>query len=257
MKYFVLVFIFFATFVHAKEIWNKEVFIHGVLDNELQLQSSSKLFDLATLANRPNLYGIGLLENLQGEVQIFDSDIFISSIDSKGQVKVDKNFDKKIPFFVYTFVPDWVKIKIPSTIYNKNQFEDFLEETIKEYGISKFQTFPFMIEGEIKTMNYRIYSYLNNDRLTCENGMCSYQPKQIQSNKKYISLTKYKTIINTPVKILGFYSLKHGIVTEKSKYTNLNFIYQNQTIAGHVRNMMIGENMILKLPKVEITNGKQ
>lgn len=138
-------------------------------------------------------------------------------------------------------------------MYNKQQFVEYLEETAKEHGISTFHPFPFLLEGKIKATNYRIFSYKQNDLIEGYGGTCACDLKEGSKSLKikHIRATKTDTLLHTPISIVGFYAPSRGVITDQYSYVYMNFITKNKLIAGHNQKLMIGENMILKLPNVE------
>jgi len=249
-KLFIL--IYFFTNLFANDIWDQKIYSFGNLMTNLKYTNMDKTKTLNNIKNKTSLYGIGLVQNLQGEILIFNSKPYISYMKNK-KIKIDNSFNKKASFLIYANIPKWVSFKVPNTIYNKKQFEEYLEELADEYGIDTYKPFPFLLEGSIKANNYRILTYNTNDNISCQNGTCAYKPKDEKkgSKKKYISSTFNNTMLDTPIKILGFYSFKRGIVTEQYSYTNMNFITYDNKLSGHCKKIMLGKNMILKLPKIQ------
>ena len=249
-KLFLFILLFNTLF--ANEIWDKKVYSFGDLTSLLEYQPTNNSIDLENIQNKNSLYAIGLLENLQGEIQIFNQQPYITSMSNKW-IKFDKTFHKKASFLVYSNVQQWQSFKVPNTIYTEKQFEEYLDKTADEYGINTYQPFPFLLEGNIKANEYRIFTFNKNDAIRCTTGTCSYKPKDEKdaSSKKYISSTFQDAMVNTPVTILGFHSLQRGQITHKYSYMNMNFITKDKQIAGHCNRIMIGENMVLKLPKIK------
>ncbi len=237
----------------AQNLWDQKVYTLGEVERSLNYDGYGETFFLKKLEKSPSLYAIGLKEHLQGEILIIDSDVMISSVKKNGKLSITKNLNLNASFLVYANVPKWVSFKIPSHVYTKKQFEEYLNETADEYGIDTYEPFPFLIEGKIKANEYRIFTHNPNDTITTYGGTCAcdLEDKKESSKKKYIPLSINKTMTNKAVMILGFHTLKRGSITEPYSYTNMNFATKSKTVAGHCKNIMIGENMVLKLPKIK------
>ncbi len=248
----VLALILIVSNFFANEIWDQKVYSFGNLTSLLEYQQTNQTIDLNKIKNKNSLYAIGLVENLQGEIQIFNQQPYITSMSHKW-IKFDKTFNKKASFLLYSNVPQWATFKVPNTIYTEKQFEEYLDNIAHEYGINTYKPFPFILEGNIKANEYRIFTYNKNDSIRCSTGTCSFKPQDEKqaSSKKYISSTFQDTMLNTPVTILGFHSLQRGEITHKYSYMNMNFITKDKQIAGHCNRIMIGEDMVLKLPKIK------
>lgn len=248
----ILVIFLFIPPVYANEKWDQKVYYHGHMDTLFNSNGISETFNISKLQSFENLYAIGLLEHLQGEVLVIDLKSYITKIDNTQKLTLQKTLANEVSFISYSIVPQWKSVKIPSYIYNKKQFEEFLEEAADEHGIDTYKPYPFMIEGTLKANKYRVLTHKPQDTIRCETGSCSYNPDGVinKSKPKYIKLSKYSTALNQKVKILGFYSPKRGVITEKNSYLNMNFIDSRHQTSGHILNMMLGKDMKLLLPKI-------
>lgn len=248
-----LILLSFSLALCADGIWEQKVYSFGNLSQTIQYEGYGETFPMKYIKNKKSLYAIGLSKHLKDEIQIFDSKPYIASVQKGGGLQITETLNKDAAFIVYAKVPQWVSFKIPGTIYNKKQFEEFLEQTADEYGIDTYEPFPFLVEGKIKANKYRVFTHSPSEAIytfsasctTCNIGAQKEQPK-----KKQLPSSLQSTILNTPVTILGFYSFKRGNITEEHSYTNMNFITKDKKTAGHCKNIMLGENMTLKLPKI-------
>lgn len=190
---------------------------------------------LDSLSQKKNLYAIGAMENLRGEVQIFDSEPFNSVVDTK-EIVLDKTFEKKAALLVYAQVPNWQNIEIPAEIDSSTKLEEFIIQKAKDNAIDLAKPFPFLIEGEIESLEWHVIDWPEND--TVHNHQ---KHKEAGANGK----------LNTSlVDVLGFYSAKHkGVFTHHSTNMHMHFKTQDGFLAGHVDNLILGNKMILKLPR--------
>jgi len=251
MKLLFLSFVLLSS-VFSNGFWNEKVHSFGNLPEVLKYQDKADTISLQNLKSKAHIYGVGILDQLQGEILIIDSKPLISKLHQNGSATIEKSFAHNASFLVYAEVPRWIEDKIPSTIYNKQQFVEYLEEMAKENGISTFKPFPFIIEGKIKANRYRIFSHRESDTISGYDGTCACDLREEQTKRtKYKTKTIYDTVLSTPLKIIGFYSPKRGIITDEYSYTYMNFLSERKKLVGNVQKMMIGENMVLKLPKIE------
>lgn len=249
--YKIILFLFLNSFIYGTNVWNAKVYTFGNFEEVLKYQGSGDSINLKQLKKTPYLYGIGLTEFFQNEILILDGKAFISSVKNE-KIKIDNSFKHQASFLVYTKVPQWISYKIPSNIYTKKQFEEFLEELAQEEGIDTYEPFAFMLEGNVKASRYRVFSHNPNDTIITNRGTCASckeEEKKEGSKKRYLSSTLYSTIQEKKVTILGFYSNQKGVITTNNSYTNMNFLAKDQRISGHMLNMMIGKDMVVKLPK--------
>lgn len=247
----IILFLLFNSFIYSADIWDGKVHTFGNLEEVLKYQGSGDSISLKQFQNKQNIYALGLTEFLQNEVVILDNEAFISSVKNK-KVQIDKSLKHQVSFLVYAKVLKWKSYKVPHNIYTKKQFEEFLEELAEEEGIDTYEPFPFLLEGEIKASRYRVFSHNKNDAIITSIGTCAScneEEKKEGTKKRYLSSTLYQTIQNKQGTILGFYSNQRGVITNKDSYTNMNFILDNKRLSAHMLNMMVGKNMVVKLPK--------
>ncbi len=190
---------------------------------------------LDSLSSKENLYALGAVENLNGEIQIFDGNAFNSMLNNK-DVIIDSSFDKKAALLVYAQVEEWQSISLPKEIISKEQLEQFVMSNAKSLGIDTEQPFPFLIEGKVESLNWHIIEWKANDT--------------IHTHQKHKEAGANGILNNTDVSILGFYSTKHkAVFTHHSTFMHMHFKIVNGRLAGHVDDLELNTNCILKLPK--------
>jgi acetolactate decarboxylase len=250
LKLLLFLSIFISYNLFASIIWDKKVYYKNTITNTLEKSQINPQIDLKTLENKENLYAIGMGSYLKGEIQIFNTSVKNSYV-KNNQVAFDNTFNKKATFLVYTQVREWEVFKVPYYIYNKKQFEEWLETTADEYGIDSYEPFPFLLEGTLKVNSYRVLDASVNEKVkTGELITCACAVDSDENKGKIRISTIYDTILHKKINGLGFFYYKKGIITEKSSFINLHFITEDKKIAGYSLDMMIGEDMIVKLPKI-------
>ena len=209
---------------------------NGALKNMMHKGDLSAKADLADFENTKNFYAIGAIENLKGEIQIFDGQSFNTEvIDST--LTYNASFDKKACLLVYSTVKKWKSITIPSIVGSYEQLEGYIEQTAKENGIDVSTPFPFLIEGTLKSFDWHVINWKDGD--------------MEHSHEKHIHSGLYGTINNQPVEMLGFYSnAHHAIFTHHTTNMHIHVRTLDNKVAGHADDLILGAKMILKLPEV-------
>ena len=88
-----------TSFILTAQQTTNEVKIVGEMKNVMwkgQLYGNIKL---DTITNKTNLYGLGPLEYLSGEILIIDGKAYKSTVVSDTTMKVEETYDIKAPFF--------------------------------------------------------------------------------------------------------------------------------------------------------------
>lgn len=207
---------------------------NGALKNMMHNGDISAKADLKPFENTKNLYAIGAIENLKGEIQIFDSKSFNTMvIDSS--LKFDDSFNKKASLLIYTTVEKWKSINIPDNILTYKNLESYIEQTAKKNNINIAEPFPFLVEGTAKSFDWHVINWKEGD--------------MEHSHEKHINSGLHGTIENRKIEILGFYSdSHHAIFTHHTTNMHLHFKTDDNELAGHVDGLNLGKGMVLKLP---------
>jgi alpha-acetolactate decarboxylase len=223
--------------VSCQHIYKKtsitEVKYYGALKTMMSGNIQS-VISLDSLSNKKNLYALGAMENLKGEIQIFNSKPSNSSVlDSSLQIK--NSYNIKAALLVSAEVKEWNTIEI-SNMTTKNDLENTLFEIAKTNGINTEKPFPFLLEGTLASLDWHVINWKEGDT--------------VHNHKKHKEAGLFGNLRNIPVQILGFYSTKHKTVfTHHSTNMHLHFKTNDHEIAGHVDDLQLGNKMILKLPK--------
>jgi len=208
----------------------------GALKNAMFKGDLSAKIDLSDLKENPHLYALGAFESLKGEVQIFDSKPFNTSVED-GALVIDQSFGKKATLLVYASVEKWQNIALPDSIVTYEQYEVFVEFIANEYHLDTNEPFPFMLMGEIQSFDWHVINWQDGDTE--------------HSHEKHRTSGLYGTLENQDVDILGFYSnAHHGIFTHHTTNMHMHVKTTDNLLAGHLDDMTLGSGMILKLPKI-------
>lgn len=214
-----------------------EVEYKGALKNIMHKGDLSTKVKLSEYEDIENLYALGAIENLKGEIQIFNSKPTNSYVEN-GLIKFDSSYSKKATLLVKSVVKEWSSFQIPNKINTKKELENYLEKIASENNIDINQPFPFLIEGIAKELSWHVINWKDGDLE--------------HSHEKHIASGLNETTENIEVKLLGFYSNSHhAIFTHHTTNMHIHMKSANGKIAGHVDELQLGQNMTLKLPKNE------
>jgi len=239
MKYLLILLLsiaFFSCQSPKEETKLFKVEYKGALKNIMQKGDISGKVALSKFKDVKHFYALGALENLKGEIQIFNSVPAISYV-SNNSLKTDKTFSKSATLLVYASVEKWKYLKIPAEVITYEQFEIFVKKTATENGINIEEPFPFLLEGEIQKFDWHVVNWRDGDT--------------IHTHKKHKTIGMYGTIKNKEVTMLGFYSEKHkAIFTHHTRNSHIHVKMRENGVAGHVDDLLLGIGMTLKLPDV-------
>jgi acetolactate decarboxylase len=195
---------------------------------------ASGTISLNELAGLKNLYAIGPVEGLDGEITILNSRPYVSKVRADATYSVDRTLDHRAIFLVWAQVINWRSVCIPASVTNYSQLEAFIKDSAQRLGIPADSPFPFRMAGAPK----EIVWHINVDRT---DGQPITQDL-FRKSKQYYELRGER------VDIVGAYSDKHqGVFTGPRLRIHLHFVSQESAATGHVDEINPAR-LILRLP---------
>ena len=192
------------------------------------------VISLDSLSNKKHFYALGAVENLKGEIQIFDSKPSNSFV-FENNLQIKGTYSLKAALIVSSEVEEWDSFQIEN-IKVKSDLEAMIFETAKNNGINVEKPFPFLLEGRVASLDWHVINWKEGDT--------------IHSHKKHKEAGLKGTIKNRQVQIIGFYSTKHkAIFTHHTTNMHMHFKTEDNTIAGHIDDLILNQKITLKLPK--------
>jgi acetolactate decarboxylase len=229
-----IILLLFSCNSNTKKEQSQEVQYKGALRNIMQ-GNLEAVADVSEFKNKKHFYALGALENLKGEIQIFDSKPFTSKVKSNS-LSFDKSYNYKATLLVYATVKKWQEKAIPNTIITKEQLEIFIEQEAINQEIDIEKPFPFLLKGSPTSFDWHVINWKDGDT--------------IHSHKKHITSGMHGSLNNREVEILGFYSKKHqAIFTHHTTFMHMHVKTDGNGVAGHVDDITVGGNMVLLLPE--------
>lgn len=213
-----------------------EVSHYGVLREIMMEQKLEANADLGDLRDTPNLYALGALEGLAGEILILDSQP-LNGLASKGELSFDKTFDRKATLLVSAQVPAWQELSLQLEPVNLAELQTIVKDAAKQLSIDTEEAFPFMIKGSLKQVDWHV---INAAEAEIQNHD-AYKKAGLQGESQEIK-----------GELLGFYSEKHeGVFTHHGSYLHMHFVNADETEMGHVDELMIEGEIVLLFPETK------
>jgi acetolactate decarboxylase len=210
---------------------NPEVKIYGEMRKvAMQLDTTSK-FDLEDLRNQKNIYALGLVAGMNGEIMVWDSQPLTTRVVNKTETRTSNSFDVKSTLIAVTSVAKWKTIKIPSGIDSYQKLQDYIQRAAKDAGVNVEEAFPFLITGKMKNVGYQI--------MTSEGTTSSSHLRQgLHSN-----------IDDANVQVLGLFSVKHQMIfSHHVEFMHLHGKLPNNSMCFHIEKISLGDECTLSLP---------
>lgn len=207
-----------------------DVKIVGAMRNVMWKGELGASIELDTIVNKKNLYGLGPMSYLSGEILIKDGKAYVSKVTSSSSMSVEKTFKASAPFFVYANVEDWREIDLPTNIKTLPELELFIDEQSK----NQKRPFAFKLKGQI----YKAVIHVQN----LPPGTKVSSPTEAHQGQ-----TNYP-LQNKKVDIVGFFSTEHkAVFTHHDTFMHLHLITEDESKMGHLDEVEM-ERMKLYLP---------
>ena len=124
----------------------KNIIHHGNLSSQV---------DLNSLSGITNLYAIGPVTGLQGEITIYNGTPSISTV-VDGLPKVDTSLNYGAIFLAYSRASTWQSIPVSQRLGSLDEIEQFVKTSAIQAGVSLDKPFPFRVEGAVDSLEYHI-----------------------------------------------------------------------------------------------------
>lgn len=221
--------------IGSKDYWVKNIGSRLSIINDGDFSSS---IGLDELSNVPNLYAIGPIEGLKGEITVYDGKVSIATMEN-GQAKFTSNSSgTDAIFMVYGRSSKWKEIGIEKPLIGLDEIEQYVREQLLVNGLTIENTFPFRIEGQVSTLDYHIIYKLDNK---------PHNKVEHQKAKQKFNME------NEDVSIVGFWADMKGekVYTHPGHRTHIHFVQKDENISGHIDDIKLNKGAKLYLPLVK------
>jgi len=206
----------------------------GALKNYMINGDISAKANLDTLAHKPNLFALGAVENLKGEILIINSQPYISHA-ANGTIRIDQSFQYKASLLVYSRIKSWREVKFPVGSISYQHLEKFIGDQIASLKLEQDGVFPFRLSGVATSVDWHVIDWPEGD--------------QVHTHEKHKKEGLNGRLEQQKIEVVGFYSTRHkGVFTHHTTNMHLHMINDDQTIVGHVDDLILNKQMKLFLP---------
>lgn len=219
-----------------------ELVQYGSMHETIGRQQHQGRVSLGELVDRPNFYAVGALEQLQGEVTILASQLFVTCVLPEGTLTSRSDLAESLQatLLVGGEVPMWTSVPIPEPLSGA-ALESFILRHAETLGIETKHPFPFLIEGPFSKV-----------RLHVINGAC---PVHARTRKKPIPQEQQPfehEFAKLDGQLLGIFAQNAaGKLTHPGTSMHAHLVFVDdagQQITGHVEAFQVEGSSTLRLP---------
>jgi len=190
--------------------------------------------DLLPLRPLADLYGLGPLAEVKGEITILDSRCHVATVKPDGGLAVEESFAHRACFLVYSRVAKWQRVPLPEGVTDEKELERELPALAKAHGIDPSHPFPFRLKGRPGTVAFHV--------LNKTDGLPHSPEGHERAKAKYV-------LVDAEAEMIGFHSLEHrGIFTPGHSAIHLHMRSADGAVSGHVDALKISRDLEFYLP---------
>ena len=229
MKYFLMAFML-ATCADTGPV---TVSVSGEMRKIMQQGDLRATIDLDSLKNLKHLFGLGVAENLHGEIVLLDGDAHITRLQGDSLLNAE-TFNVKASLLVYCQVESWIAETIHNPILSLEALQTFVEQKRDEHHLDPHKPFPFVIIANKDRIDYHVIDWDTNTAHTPAN------------HKQF---ARSGVLNNEDVTLIGFYSDHHqGIFTHHNSNVHIHVYGHRSKITGHTDGVQLTAPFELRLP---------
>lgn len=210
---------------------------YGQLHEIMMMGKSEPNVKLGELP-RKNVYAVGALSGLRGEVTILDGAVWLSYGSDDGAIRVEqpKSSDEAATLLVVSQVQKWQRVKLREDVAFAT-LDATVERLAREKGIDVSKPFPVRIEGELAELRWH--------------SLKGEAPKPGgHSHADHDRLVVTKSSAKAKGQLVGFFSTSHhGVFTHMGENTHFHVVLPAEKQMGHVDSVTLKAGATLLLPQ--------
>ncbi len=207
--------------------------VSGAMKNIMMKVHLSAHINMDTLS-RYNLYGLGPVNGLKGEILILNGKVYSTS-KSGAQLVNGQDKVSLASMLVYSYVSKWRPVRISTVVNNYAELEKFIETTAKANLYNTDKPFAFKIDVTPGKANFHVIDWKESTSHTME-------------NHKQFAYTGQ--VLNKKVVMLGFYSTHHqSIFTHHTSSMHIHLLNQETNTVGHLDDIQIKGLVTIYFPE--------
>jgi len=221
----------------AARVWDGGLRVHGALRAMFYEGKTGATVTLGAMLPNQDLYAVGALADLAGEVTIVGGKAYLSYPDGHGGSRCETALrsDAAATLLVAAEVPEWRRVVTEREI----RFEDLDEEIARlaaAAGLSGVERFPFLVEGALEDLEWHV---IDGRRLT----------RGGSSHEDHLEAAVKARRDRTTGTLVGFYSRSdQGVFTHMGSSTHVHCALDAPLAAGHVDRVALPAGTTVKIP---------
>lgn len=189
---------------------------------------------LDSVVGKEDFYALGPVAGLLGEITVYDSEVSVSSIQD-GKPAIVSSEGVEAIFLLVGHQKEWVGVRTDEELQGLDAVENYVRRLLEENNIDLDTALVFRIEAQVPLLEYHII--YKKDSV----------PHTIQEHRK----AKQKFWLrDEKIKLVGFWvdESRVGKLTHPGKRTHLHFIHADNSVSGHIDDIVVPVNSMVFIP---------
>ena len=222
---------------HGANVEDVEVQVAGTLRGVMHEGKTSAVARLSDLLPDPDLYALGALADLDGELTVVGGTAYLARAagPTQARTEVATTSDAGAALLVSARVPAWTSTKATRAI-SFAQLDAEIARLAAEAGLDPARRIPFVIEGELEDLAWHV---VDGKRL----------PPGDASHEDHLAASVRLRSPRTKATLIGFWSAHDaGVFTHMGEQTHVHCVVPEPLSSGHVDHVLVPAGTIVKLP---------
>lgn len=201
----------------------------------LRANNLSGTVDLENALAGQHTYAVGIIDNAEGEITVFDDDILINYGKSGLSTTISQIQKGEKAMLLYTArVEKWQKTALPKNMTEAELYV-FIIEQARKSGLNTKTPFPFQVSGNIRDLVWNVLD--GTDTKLTKKG------KQLFLRK----LVGYKK--DSSATLVGFYLAEpRSDFSHPGEIWHIHAVFKDEKTTGHANTFTILKGATLELP---------
>lgn len=210
--------------------------VHGALRAMFHQGQTGKVVALDSFVPDPDMFAVGALADLAGEITIADGQVYLSYPDGdSARTEVASHSDAGAALLVASHVSGWIETATRREV-TLAQLEDEIAELAAAEGLAPEVRFPFVLEGEVENLQWHVI-----DGARLQGGGTSHADHLAAA----VQLERERS----PAKLIGFYSTRdQGVFTHMGSRIHVHCVLEGPVASGHVDDVVVPSGTTVRLP---------
>lgn len=211
--------------------------VHGALRAMFHQGEIGEKVKLDALLPDADLYAVGALAELAGEITVIDGRAYLSYPEGEKQARTESSSesDAGATLLVATRVAEWSRQPVDAAIPFE-KIGDEIGRLAQQAGLSLDGRIPFLLEGEFEELRWHV---VDGKRLAGGGD----------SHEDHLAAAANLSRERTAATLIGFYSKKDGgVFTHMGSTTHIHCVVNDPLSAGHVDHVVIPVGATIGFP---------